>query len=137
MAVSDSFLGFVLEQLEELGNVSARRMFGGVGLYSGDLFFAVLDNDTLFFKVDETNVTAFVDAGMGPFRPYPDKPEASMSYYQVPVSVLEDRDEIVAWAGRAVEVSRSARRSRPRRRSRSARNPTRKRSVKPPRRKSR
>jgi len=112
MAVSDGFLDFVLEQLEPLGNVSARRMFGGVGLYSGDLFFAVLDNDTLFFKVDETNIGAFVDAGMGPFRPYPDKPEASMNYYQVPVNVLEDRDELVTWAGRAVEVSRAARQSR-------------------------
>ncbi len=128
MAVSDGFLDFVLEQLESLENVTARRMFGGVGLYSGDLFFAVLDNDTLFFKVDETNVGAFVEAGMGPFRPYPDRPEASMSYYQVPVSVLEDRDEIVVWAGRAIEVSGARRRSRPRRGPRAGRKPTAKRS---------
>ena len=124
MAVSDGFIDFVLEQLEPLGNVSARRMFGGVGVYAGDVFFAVIDNDTLFLKVDETNVQAFVDAGMGPFRPYPDKPEASMSYYQVPAGVLEDRDELIVWGRRAVEVGRASR-TRTARRSRAKKRQTR------------
>lgn len=124
MAVSDGFIDFVLEQLEPLGNVSARRMFGGVGVYAGDVFFAVIDNDTLFLKVDETNVQSFVDAGMGPFRPYPDKPEASMSYYQVPAGVLEDRDELIIWGRRAVEVGRASR-TRTARRSRAKKRQTR------------
>jgi DNA transformation protein len=116
MAVSQGFLDFVLEQLEPLGDVTSRRMFGGAGLYSGDVFFAVLDTDTLFFKVDETTVDQFVDAGMPPWQPYPDKPETSPNYYQVPVSVLEDRDELVAWARRSVDVGRRRGTSRRRRR---------------------
>jgi hypothetical protein len=33
MAVSEDYLQYVLEQLAGLGRVTARRMFGGVGLY--------------------------------------------------------------------------------------------------------
>jgi DNA transformation protein len=114
MAVSDGLLNFVLEQLEPLGEVTARRMFGGAGLYAGDVFFAVVDDDMLFFKVDETNVGEFIDAGMAPWQPYPDKP-ATPRYYQVPVGVLEDRDQVVAWAKRAVDVGRrgASRKRRP------------------------
>jgi DNA transformation protein len=38
MPVTDSFLAFVLEQLDAVGPMTAKRMFGGVGLYAGDLF---------------------------------------------------------------------------------------------------
>ena len=72
MSVSDSFVTFVLEQLAGVRAVSSRRMFGGVGLYSAEWFFAVLDNDTLFFKVDEASVGAYKKRRMRPFQPMPD-----------------------------------------------------------------
>jgi DNA transformation protein len=122
MGVSQSFLEFVLEQLEPLGEVTARRMFGGAGLYQADVFFAIVDNDTVFFKVDDESVEAYRKAGMPPWRPYPDKP-ASSRYRQLPVTVLEDGDELVRWAGRAVEVGRASRR-RPSKRRRNARKRT-------------
>jgi DNA transformation protein len=116
MAVRDSFLAFVLEQLEAVRNVTSRKMFGGVGLYSDGSFFALIDNNTLYFKVNDETRPAFVDAGMGPFRPYADRPDEAMNgYYAVPVSVLEDRDELATWAGRAVGVAESAKARRPKR----------------------
>ena len=116
MAVGDGFLSFVLEQLEPLGDVTPRRMFGSAGLYAGEIFFAVLDNDTLFLKVDEATVGPYVDAGMPPFQPYPGNPETSFGYYQVPVHVLEYRDELAVWARRAVEVGQRSASTRVRRR---------------------
>jgi DNA transformation protein len=107
MAVSDSFLTFVIEQLDGVRQVTSRRMFGGVGLYSGESFFGVLDNDRLYFKVNETSVGDYTRAGMGPFRPDPTKP-MTMKYYEVPVSVLEDRDAIAAWARKAIAVAEGA-----------------------------
>ncbi len=123
MAVSAGFLTFVLEQLEQLGDVTSRRMFGGAGLYCGDVFFAVIDNDTLFFKVNEATVGPYKKAGMGPFQPYPDpdRPEVNFGYYQVPVGVLEDRDELVGWARAAVDVGRAKSGARRRRNSRGRR----------------
>jgi len=37
-------------------------MFGGVGIYCGDLFFGLIDDDTLYFKVDDSNRSDFTHA---------------------------------------------------------------------------
>ncbi len=122
MSVSDSFLVFVLEQLSDVRAVTTRRMFGGVGVYSEDAFFGLIDNDTLYFKVNDDTRPAFVEAGMGPFRPFPDEPDKSMNgYYSVPVSALEDKDELAKWAARAIGVAVSAKSRRPARAARKGR----------------
>ncbi|MDP3773715.1 MAG: TfoX/Sxy family protein [Gemmatimonadales bacterium] len=107
MPVSEAFRDYVLEQLAGLGAVTVRRMFGGAGLYHGGLFFAVLDDDQLFFKVNDDTRPAYVAAGAGPFAPMPN--EAPMrGYYEVPADVLDDRDRLVEWARGAVKVARGA-----------------------------
>jgi DNA transformation protein len=105
MAVSDEFLQFVLEQLEGLGEVTVRRMFGAVGLYHGDRFFALISRDTLYFKVNESNRGDYEARGMGRFRPFADKPQLSMTYYEVPADTIEDADECVVWARRSVAIA--------------------------------
>jgi DNA transformation protein len=116
MSVSDDYREFVLEQLAPAGRVSSRRMFGGVGLYLDGLFFALIDDDTLYFKTDDSNRPRFQAAGSRPFCPYPDRPEYQMGYWQVPAEVLEDVDELKVWARAALAVAL---------RSRSPRNPRR------------
>ena len=111
MRVSEGFRAYVLDQLEGLGGVHARAMFGGVGLYADDLFFGILAADTLYFKVDDTNRGEYEAAGMSAFKPYADRPE-TMSYYQVPADVLEDAGALVAWARRARAVAAARRESR-------------------------
>lgn len=107
MAVSDSFRDFVVDQLQDTVRVTPQPMFGGVGLYGEDFyFFAILDDDRLYFKVDDTNRPDFERAGMDPFRPYGD--ERTLQYYEVPASVLEDRDELGRWAKKAIRVSKRA-----------------------------
>ena len=61
MTVGAAFLQYVLEQLERLGAVSSRRMFGAVGLYRDDVFFAIIDDDTLYFKVDDSTRAAITN----------------------------------------------------------------------------
>ena len=109
MAVSPEFQGYVLEQLAGLGKVSARRMFGGVGLYHDSLFFALIDDDTLYLKVDDSTRGDYVSRGMKAFCPYPDKPDYAMGgYYAVPADVLEEGEELARWARRACQVSLAA-----------------------------
>ena len=94
-------------------------MFGGVGLYSGERFFGIVAADELFFKVDDTNRAAYEAAGSEPFRPVLDRP-VSMSYWRVPIEVLEDPAELGVWAKDAI---RAAAATKPRRRPRSKRRP--------------
>ena len=124
MSVSESFRTFVLEQLaRSTSELRARTMFGGVGLYSGDLFFALIDDDVLFFKVDDSNREDYVSRGMKAFMPFPGQP--SLGYFQVPPDVIDEAEELTRWARRAVEVAKkkgprlSSRRPRTSRKKRS------------------
>jgi DNA transformation protein len=108
MPVSSDFLNYVLEQLAGLAGVRARGMFGGVGLYCEDLFFALVDNDVLYLRVNDDNRTDYAARGMRQFRPYADRPQLSMSYYEVPAEVLEDPAQLVDWAERSVAAALAA-----------------------------
>jgi DNA transformation protein and related proteins len=118
MSVSPSFRTFALEQLQRtVRGVRARSMFGGVGIYAGDWFFALIADDTLYFKVDDSTRPDFASRGMEPFRPYGDTGE-TMQYYRVPEDLLEDPETLGLWAERAIAVARRAKRRPPRRRGR-------------------
>jgi len=109
MSVSADFHSYVLEQLGLLRAVSSRRMFGGVGLYAEGLFFGLIDDDVLYLKVDDSNRADYTSRGMDAFRPFKDKPLYSMTYYQVPVEVLEEPEELARWARKSCEVALASR----------------------------
>lgn len=116
MTVSKDYLDYVQEQLAVLGPVVARKMFGGVGFYRDGLFFALADDDELYFKVDETTRPHYEAAGMAPFQPFGEA-QPMRGYYQVPPEALEDADELKSWALAAVAVAgRAALKKSPRKR---------------------
>jgi DNA transformation protein and related proteins len=106
MSVSEGFRTYIVEQLASLPALSTRRMFGGLGLYSGDWFFALIDDDVLYFKVDDANREDYTSRGMKAFMPFPGQP--SLGYFQVPVEVIEEAEDLTRWAQRAVEVAQRA-----------------------------
>src|SRR5712691_9629665 len=116
MSVSTSFRTFIVDQLSRVvPRVRARSMFGGVGIYGGDLFFALIADDTLYFKVDDSNRPDFEQLGMGPFRPYGEGGEV-MQYYQVPAELLEDVEALRPWVEKAMSVAGRKKLKRSRRR---------------------
>lgn len=119
MPVSSTFREWVRTQLQP--NVRAlrdRSMFGGVGIYAGELFFALLAEDRLYLKVDDSNRADFIAAGMEPFRPFPDQ-DMVMSYYEVPLEVIENPARLGEWAAKAIEVARRSKKPKPTAKSKS------------------
>jgi DNA transformation protein and related proteins len=111
MPVSEGYLTYVLDQLRPIvPGIRVRRMFGGVGLYATDLFFAVIDDDVLYLKVDDATRGEYEARGMPPFSPI--EGHASMNYSQLPEEILEERDELHRWTSRSLDVARSAKRTR-------------------------
>ncbi len=82
-------------------------MFGGVGIYGEGYFFALIDDDILYFKVDESNRPDFEARGMDPFQPYGEDGE-TMGYYRVPEDALEDSEALGRWAEKSIIVARRA-----------------------------
>jgi len=96
---NDSFKDFVLDQLDGLRGVTCRSMFGGYGLYQGEVFFGIIHKGRLYFKTTETSRAAYRERGMKPFRP-----SATMTlktYYEVPIDVMEDAEQLCQWATNA------------------------------------
>jgi DNA transformation protein len=94
MSVSPSFKTFALEQLGRgIHGVRGKSMFGG--------------DDTLYFKVDDSNRADFETRGMGPFQPFAEDGEV-MHYYHVPDDLLDEVEELYAWAEKAIAVARRA-----------------------------
>jgi DNA transformation protein len=104
MPVSDEYLDYVADQLGCIGQIVAKRMFGGVGLYHDGSFFGLIAADSLYFKVDDENRRDYEAAGAKPFQPYGEE-SSSMGYYEVPVDVLEDTDQLKVWARGAVAAA--------------------------------
>lgn len=105
MPVSPDFRTFVLEQLARVApGVRSRSMFGGIGIYSQNLFFALIDNDTLYFKVDNSNRPDFEALGLGPFRPFGEGGEI-MQYYEIPAGIIDDVDALQPWVDKAIDVA--------------------------------
>jgi len=119
MPSTAGFRDFVLDQLGRGGlRVRARPMFGGFGIYAGDRFFALIADDTLYFKVDDSNRPDFEALGMKPFQPYGEGSEA-MKYYQVPADVLDEPEALSPWAEKSIAVAArkpTARRTRKKKR---------------------
>jgi len=110
MRVSSGFREYVLDQLAGLPGIRDRSMFGGVGLYADGVFFGIVASDVLYFKVDDSSRQDYERAGSRPFKPYADRP-MTMSYYSVPIAIVEDARTLVAWAKRAVTVAAASNKS--------------------------
>lgn len=92
------FRDFVMDQLAGLG-ASARPMFGGWGLYKGADFFGILFKDRLYFKTGPATLPDYAERGMSPFSP--SAKQTLKSYYEVPPEILDDPEELRAWARKA------------------------------------
>ena len=106
MAIDKDFAAYVRELLAPLGPVVVKPMFGGAGVYLDDLIFALLVDDTLYFKVDDQTEAAFREAGSSPFvYRAKDGRQMSMAYWRAPDDALEGPEETGPWARLAYEAA--------------------------------
>lgn len=98
----DGFKDFVLDQLSGLQDWTCCAMFGGYGLYCDRVFFGIVQKGRLYFKTNATTVLRYRERTMKPFRP--NAKQTLKNYYEVPVNVLEDAEELTRWARQASEL---------------------------------
>lgn len=121
MRAPDKLTAHLLELLFPLGPVSARRMFGGVGLFHSGTMFGLITRDELFLKVGDANRADYVAAGEAPFS-YKTKngSHTIRSYWRCPPDLLDDPEKFQVWARQAIEVAAVTARGKPKLRKRSA-----------------
>jgi DNA transformation protein len=114
VTTSAEFREFIRDQLSVFGPVSIRRMFGGAGIYSDGIIFALIIKDTLYFKADAVSQTDFIAEGLNPFE-YKGKSgkAVNLGYWRAPERCLDDPAEMAIWAEKAHAAAwRAARKKR-------------------------
>lgn len=97
---ADSFKDFVLDQLGQIPQLGCKAMFGGHGLYQRETFFGIIHKGRLYLKTNGVTQSAYAAHGMQPFRP--NGKQLLKHYYEVPVDILEDAEQLKVWAHRAI-----------------------------------
>ncbi|MFN0217782.1 MAG: TfoX/Sxy family protein [Hyphomicrobium sp.] len=108
MPVNQSFLDMLLELLAPAGAISVRRMFGGASLYADGVLFALVDDDVLYLKADETTSARYQAEGLKPFTYEGQTGPVSMSYWRAPERLYDDHDQMLEWTREALAVARMA-----------------------------
>jgi DNA transformation protein len=96
------------ELFSDLGPIRLRRMFGGAGLYCGELFFAIIADGVLHLKADAETAPAFRAAGCDAFtwhNPSTDK-LVTMNFFTLPEDAVDDADRALEWGRLALAAAR-------------------------------
>ena len=99
------FIGFLQELLEKWGEVTARRMFGGHGLYHEGLMFAIVMNQHLYLKADAQNPPEFEALGLTPFTFAMKGRPVALFYWSAPDAIFDEPAEAVRWAQSAWDAA--------------------------------
>lgn len=105
MPVTNGFLEQIAELLAPLGHVSARKMFGGASLYCDGTIFALVDDDVLYLKADESSKRRYEADGLKPFTYEGQTGPVSMSYWRAPERLFDEPDDMLDWAREALQVA--------------------------------
>jgi DNA transformation protein len=80
------------------GELSMRKMFGGLGLYHQDKMFALVADGELYFKVDEHSAAQFKAARSKPFTYKSKGKNVSLSYWLAPPEIFDDSEALIKWS---------------------------------------
>ncbi|MDH3580931.1 MAG: TfoX/Sxy family protein [Hyphomicrobiales bacterium] len=105
MGVSEDYKKFIQELFAGFAPVTIRNMLGGGGVFNDGVMFAIIADETLYLKADDTNRAAFEAEGMGPFTYQAKDRVSTMSYWEVPERLYDDPEEFADWARSAYAVS--------------------------------
>jgi DNA transformation protein len=109
---SPAFVAFAVDLLGPLGPVRARAMFGGHGIYCGDLMFGLVDDDEIFLKTDAETRPAFEAAGCRRWVFSGGGKTMETNYFRPPDAAHESPEDMEPWGRLALEAARRAARAK-------------------------
>jgi DNA transformation protein len=99
------FVDHIVDFTQTIGPVTAKRMFGGYGLFLNGLMFGLIADSTLYLKIDNELEPEFIAKGLTPFTYSRKGKPFKMSYYQAPEETLEDSNEMTIWANKSYNAA--------------------------------
>ncbi len=101
----DDYIEYLQDVFSGMGAISAKRMFGGHGLYFDSLMFALVADGVVYLKADAENASQFEALGLGKFHYEKGGKLMAISYYQAPDDLFDDQELAAQWARRSWEAA--------------------------------
>jgi len=102
MPATSEYTSYILDLLSPLGNIEVKRMFGGALLKVENKQLGIIIEDTLYFKVLNSEVQKrYASEGSGQFsyiRKDKKDPVVIKNWWSVPEDSLENSEELVTLA---------------------------------------
>ena len=105
MKADSDFVDHVLELMSDFGDVNAKRMFGGYGLFREGLMFSLVADSALYLKADKGNEEEFQAQDLPKFTYERGDEAMHMSYYLCPEEAFQNSDSMTRWAVSAWEAA--------------------------------
>jgi len=109
MTSSSAYADYIENDLlAYIPGITSKRMFGGYGFYLDGYIFAIIVDDELYFKTDESIEPEFESRGSNPFiyDGHKKKGPVKMPYWKVPIDIQEDQGALEQWVRRSAQISR-------------------------------
>jgi DNA transformation protein len=97
----------IAEMFQGLGPVTIKRMFGGKGVYHNGLIVGLEVNGEILLKADQESAADFAAAGSRQwvYEGHKNRKPTAMPHWSIPVSAVDDPEEMSAWAKKAYEAA--------------------------------
>lgn len=108
MAKLSNFAEYVmLDLFAEFDGITIKSMFGGYGLYYQNRFFAIIAEDSLYFKAQGEMLKEYQKLGSRQFvYSQGNHPETKMSYWTLPEEFTEDKQILLQKIQASASLSR-------------------------------
>ncbi len=105
MSTSSEYVQWIVDQLSEFDDIQTKRLFGGRAVLKDNLNFGLIFNDELYLKADEQNAHRCSDADSQQFTYEKGTKTINVSFWTVPETIIEDKEEFAEWARDAYDAA--------------------------------
>ncbi len=108
MSASKEFIAYIMALLEPVAAIEGSKFFGGYGIKSDGVQFAMIMGNSLYFVVDDKTRVMYEKHEMKPFSYMTKNGERLVKrYFEVPFELLENPDELLDWARESIGIAKA------------------------------
>ena len=99
------FLQYALDLFNPLGRLTSKTLFGGNAILKNNITFAMVFDGSIYLKTNKNTVKKYLDLDSKPLSYKKNNKTISLRYYEIPIEVLDDEDQLIKWAIEASEIN--------------------------------
>jgi DNA transformation protein and related proteins len=100
----NEFLQYALDLFSFLGRLSTKTLFGGNAILKNNITFAMVFDGSIYLKTNKNTVKKYLDLNSKPLSYKKNNKTINLRYYEIPVEILDDEDQLIEWAIEATEI---------------------------------